>query len=99
MSQANSDPDIGMFESEDFGSEDFGAVESFDDGGVGFVEGPDAESLAAADAADAQAASGPKANVVYKKEGFTIYTLFLVLSFLMLTTSAIVLFTYAASLE
>lgn len=33
----------------------------------------------------------------YKKQGFSIYTLMLVLSFLALTATAIIMFTYAAS--
>ena len=35
---------------------------------------------------------------MYKKQGFSIYTLMLVLSFLALTATAIIMFSYAASL-
>jgi len=105
MSQASSEFDdldsSGELDSNVFGASDLSA----DDFGseVGFEEAPsddltEAEGqMQAGGFEDATAAVAP-APLMYKKQGFSFYTLMLVLSFLALTATAIIMFTYAASL-
>ena len=47
---------------------------------------------------DAGAAAVAPTPFMYKKQGFSIYTLMLVISFIALTATAVIMFTYAASL-
>ncbi len=94
--------------SDDFGSEvGFEPVESSADFGseVGFEEASTDDLMQAGGQMDAggfedaaAAATVAAAPMMYKKQGFSIYTLMLVLSFLALTATAIIMFTYAASL-
>jgi hypothetical protein len=91
--------------SDDFGSEvGFEPVESSADFGseVGFEEASTDDLMQAGGQMDAggfeDAAAVAAAPMMYKKQGFSIYTLMLVLSFLALTATAIIMFTYAASL-
>jgi len=89
MSQASSEFDdldaSGELESNIFGS----GLGSDDFGSsVGF------EEASSSDLMD----SGELMPFVYKKQGFSIYTMMLVLSFIALTATAIIMFTYAESL-
>ena len=111
MSQASSEFDD-LDESGELDSAVFGASElSGDDFGseVGFEEAPSddlSDDLMTADVgmqsdgfddAGVAAAVAP-APFMYKKQGFSIYTLMLILSFIALTATAIIMFTYASSL-
>ena len=91
--------------SDDFGSEvGFEAAASDDFGSaVGFEEVPGNDLMGTVDPMqpggfDEAAATVAPTPFMYKKQGFSIYTLMLVLSFLALTATAIIMFTYAASL-
>ena len=99
--------------SDDFGSEvGFEAAASDDFGSeVGFEEASSSDLISADDPMSAHdpmstggfddagaAATVAPTPFMYKKQGFSIYTLMLVLSFLALTATAIIMFTYAASL-
>lgn len=106
MSQASSEFDdldaSGELESDVFGAADLSA----DDFGsaVGFEEAPlddltdnvaaTEDGTGAAATADAIAPT----PFMYRKQGFSIYTLMLILSFISLTATAIIMFTYASSL-
>ena len=106
MSQASSEFDE-LDESGDLDSAVFGASElSGDDFGseVGFEEAP-ADDLMSDDVGmqsdgfeDAGVAAVAPTPFMYKKQGFSIYTLMLILSFISLTATAIIMFTYASSL-
>ena len=73
--------------SDDFGSE------------VGFEEASSDDLMQAGGFEDAGAAAAAAPTPFqYKKQGFSIYTLMLVLSFIALTATAIIMFTYAGSL-
>lgn len=105
MSQASSEFDE-LDSSGDLQSDVFGASDlSGDDFGsaVGFEEAP-SDDLMGAEAGgqndgfdDAGAVVAPT-PFMYKKQGFSIYTLMLVLSFISLTATAIIMFTYASAL-
>ena len=93
--------------SDDFGSEvSFEAAASDDFGSeVGFEEASSNDLMSAEapmqvggfDEAGAAATVAPT-PFMYKKQGFSIYTLMLVISFLALTATAIIMFSYAGSL-
>ncbi len=110
MSQASSEFDdldaSGEFESGEFESDVFGSSSlSADDFGspIGFEESLSDDLSVTADAVgnvefeDTGAAMAP-AQSTYNKQGFSIYTLMLVLSFIVLTATAIIMFTYASVL-
>ena len=85
------------FSSDDLGSDDFGSA-------VGFEEAS-SDDLMSADVGmqgdgfdDAAAAAVAPTPFMYKKQGFSIYTLMLILSFISLTATAIIMFTYASTL-
>ena len=107
MSQASSEFDD-LDESGDLDSAVFGSSElSGDDFGsaVGFEEAPIDDLMTedvgmqseGFDDAGAAAVVAPT-PFMYKKQGFSIYTLMLILSFIALTATAIIMFTYASSL-
>ena len=107
MSQASSefddldesgDLDSAVFGDSELGGDDFGSE-------VGFEEAS-SDDLMTADVgmqSDGFEDAGVAAVVaptpfMYKKQGFSIYTLMLILSFIALTATAIIMFTYASSL-
>ena len=112
MSQASSEFDeldeSGDLDSAVFGDSELGGASelSGDDFGseVGFEEAP-SDDLMSADVGmqtdgfeDAGVAAVAPTPFMYKKQGFSIYTLMLILSFIALTATAIIMFTYASSL-
>lgn len=114
MSQASSEfddlDDSGELESDVFGASDLSADDFGSD--VGFEEVPDDDLLGDVAAVDDglqytdemnQGGEVPidaqsPVSLPYRKQGFSIYTLMLVLSFISLTATAIIMFTYASSL-
>ena len=93
--------------SDDYGSEVGFETAASDDFGsaVGFEEVSGNDLMGTVDPMQAggfneagAAATVAPTPFMYKKQGFSIYTLMLVLSFLALTATAIIMFTYAASL-
>lgn len=88
---------------EEAASDDFGSAVGFEEASsgdlmnAGQMQAGGFEEAGAAGAADATQAGAPT-PFMYKKQGFSIYTLMLVLSFLCLTATAIIMFTYAGSL-
>ena len=114
MSQASSEFDdldaSGDLDSAVFGDSELGGDSelSGDDFGsaVGFEEAADDDLMSDdvsmqsggfEEAGDGLAAVAPT-PFMYKKQGFSIYTLMLILSFISLTATAIIMFTYASSL-
>ena len=93
--------------SDDFGSEvgfEAAASDSFGSE-VGFEEASSDDLIGAGGQMEAGGFEDAGAAAViaptpfmYKKQGFSIYTLMLVLSFIALTATAIIMFTYASSL-
>lgn len=92
-------------------SDDFGSAVGFEEASgvdfgseVGFDEASSNDLISADDPMQAGGFEEAGAAVVaptpfnYQKQGFTIYTMMLILSFLALTATAIIMFTYASSL-
>jgi hypothetical protein len=106
MSQASSDFDdldasgeleSGVFDSTDLSADDFGSSVGFEEISGDALAGDDLTdgNVIAADGGQTAVAPTPFAH---KKQGFSIYTLMLILSFISLTATAIIMFTYASSL-
>ena len=89
MSQANSDSEASMFGSEEFGSEIDSGME-FGDAGGGFI-GQTSDEVAMG------GAMIPARPV--KQKGFTLDSFLILVSMLLMLTSAIILFSYMGSIE
>jgi len=83
MSQVSSDFDEPLLDDDDLASDGFGDSD-FGDGGFG--DGLEAESW------DDDAAGVAAKPAPIKKQGFSIYTVMLIMSFVFLTTAAILIF-------
>ena len=97
MSLANSDSEDSMFGSEEFGS----GIESGIDSGIGFDDADGGFITQPADEADQVAMAGaavmPPKPV--KQKGFTLDSFLILISMLLMLTSAIILFSYMGSIE
>ncbi len=79
-------------------SDDFGSAVGFEEASGSDLMSTDDPMLAGGFDEAGAAANVAPTPFMYKKQGFSIYTLMLVLSFIALTATAIIMFTYAASL-
>lgn len=100
-----------VFGASDLSADDFGSDVGFDevpdddlladedlgDGGFGEFETPGTGGEFQQGAPIPVDSDAPAASP-YRKQGFSIYTLMLILSFISLTATAIIMFTYASSL-